>query len=93
MLNNLGQITAAVGKMINDRLNEEYGYREDMAAFGAPSECADFVFDEWDAETSKRIVTCVHSFKVPFNQFKKELEQRCDGRWLHVNGYDEIFSV
>lgn len=90
-ITNLGQITGAVDKVLTDRRKEEIGYYEDARRMDAPPEYIDLVFEGWNEETTRRLVACVHSFGVPFNQFKKELRERCDSRWLHVHGMDEVF--
>lgn len=90
-ITNLGEIAGAVLKIIDKHHKEDGEMNDDLHAFGAPSECWDLAFSGRDSEKLQEIVACVHSYKVSFNIFKDELRERCDGRWMHVTGLDEVF--
>ena len=92
MITNLGNITWHVREIIIDRDNDAVSINDDLRAFGAPSECWGLAFDGFEGETIRQVIECVHSYGVSYNVFKEELKQRCDGKWLHVNGLDMVFN-
>lgn len=85
-IKNLGEITGAVLRVVDIRLNDAEYIQDDLKAFGAPSECYPLAFDGFRMKTSRKIRETVEKYGVTFFQFKNELEERCDQYWLDKIG-------
>ena len=90
-IRNLGQITSAVNNILADRRKEEIAIYTDLQQCGAPSECAGLAFEGFDEETNNQLVSCISKFGYSIKTYRKELTNRCCGRWLHFHGFDELF--
>lgn len=75
-ISNLGEIAGIFLKLMED----EAECHEDVKRWGAPSECHSDVHLHFKMEF-ERIAK-----KIDYQEFKKQLKERCDGKWLHFSG-------
>ena len=90
MIRNLGQVTWKVMQVLKGKRHEMERMHEDLQMFGAPSECYELAFNGWDDTVNEAIQEVLDKYSVDSVVFCTELQDRCDGYWLHKTGLDQI---